>query len=197
MSGGEWIIDYGSESDNVFFIVSGIVRAVTQMGGRNVLLREMKAGEFFGELAALDGQPRSAGIMSQTDVVLASMPSSVFRRAMHDHADVCDQIVAHLAGQIRALANRVTEFSSLDVRIRVYAELLRMARPETGDVTRAIISPPPVHADIASRIGTRREAVARECKDLERQGLLERRRGALVLTDTARLQTLIEEAADN
>jgi DNA-binding MarR family transcriptional regulator len=53
-----------------------------------------------------------------------------------------------------------------------------------------------VHAEIAARVGTRREAVAREFKALERSGLIERRRGAIALCDTRRLRDLIEEAID-
>jgi DNA-binding MarR family transcriptional regulator len=53
-----------------------------------------------------------------------------------------------------------------------------------------------VHAEIAARVSTRREAVARELKALERAGLVERRRGALALRDTHRLRRLIEEAID-
>ena len=78
------------------------------------------------------------------------------------------------------LANRVNEFSTLDVRYRIHAELLRLARPEPDKPGRAIISPPPVHAEIAARVSTRREAVARELKALERTGLIERRAAPLL-----------------
>jgi len=59
-----------------------------------------------------------------------------------------------------------------------------------------VVSPPPVHAEIAARVSIRREAVAREFKSLERAGLIERRRGALVLTDTSRLRQWIEQASE-
>ena len=59
-----------------------------------------------------------------------------------------------------------------------------------------MVSPPPAHTEIAARVSIRREAVAREIKALERAGLIERRRGALVLTDTAQLQRMIQEALD-
>jgi CRP/FNR family cyclic AMP-dependent transcriptional regulator len=193
----QWIIDYQDRSNDVFFVVSGTVRVMIQsVSGRDVLLREIEAGEFFGELAAIDSQPRSAGILAVTDATVARMPASVFRTAVHAHADVCDQLLALLAGQIRMLANRVNEFATLTVRHRIYAELLRLARPDTAHPGRAVISPPPVHAEIAARVSTRREAVARELKALERDGLLARRRGAIVLTDTGRLQQLIDEAAE-
>jgi CRP-like cAMP-binding protein len=178
----------------VFFVISGSVRVMIQSAGREVLLRQIEAGEFFGELAAIDGQPRSSGIVATTDVTIARMPASVFRAAIHAHADVCDKLLRILAGQIRILANRVNEFSTLDVRYRIYAELLRLSRPDAANPGHAIISPPPVHAEIAARVSTRRETVARELKALERAGLIERRRGAIALGDTHRLRRLIEEA---
>ena len=113
-----------------------------QSAGREVLLRQIDAGEFFGELAAIDGQPRSSGIVATTDVTIARMPASVFRAAIHAHADLCDKLLRILAGQIRILANRVNEFSTLDVRYRIYAELLRLSRPDPSNAGRATISPP-------------------------------------------------------
>ena len=192
---GQWLLDYQDASDDVFFVVAGAVRVIIQSGGREVLLREIKAGEFFGELAAIDHQPRSSGIMAVLDVTIGRMPASVFRAAVHEHPDVCDQLLALLAGQIRMLANRVHEFATLDVPHRIAAELLRLSRPDK-EPGRAIVSPPPIHTEIAARVSTRREAVARQLNALERAGLIERRRGAIVLTDVDRLRRQVDEAAD-
>jgi CRP-like cAMP-binding protein len=193
----QWIIDYQDRSNDVFFIVSGAARVTIQsVSGREALLREIEAGEFFGELAAIDNQPRSAGIVAVTDAVVARMSASVFRNVVHTYPDVCDQLLALLAGQIRMLSNRVNEFTTLTVQHRIYAELLRQAKADAADKKRAVISPPPVHAEMAARVSTRREAVARQLKALERAGLLERRRGALVLTNPAELQRLIDEASE-
>jgi CRP/FNR family cyclic AMP-dependent transcriptional regulator len=193
----EWILDYQDDTNDVFFIVSGTVRVKLQsVSGREVLLREINAGEFFGELAAIDGQPRSSGIVAVTDVTIARMPATVFRATVHANPDVCDQLLALLAGQIRILANRVNEFTTLDVRYRIHAELLRLSRPDDAKPQQAVISPPPAHAEIAARVSTRREAVARELKALERAGLMERRRGALVLTDSAKLRKMLDEASE-
>jgi CRP-like cAMP-binding protein len=190
-------VDHQDTSNDVFFIVSGTVRVKLQsISGREVLLREIEAGEFFGELAAIDDQPRSAGIIAVTDVTVARMPASVFRGAVHAHPDVCNQLLALMSGQIRTLANRVNEFTTLDGRYRLYAELLRLSRPDPVKPSRAIVSPPPLQAELAARISIRREAVGKELKALERAKLIERRRGALVLTDTARLRRSLEKASE-
>jgi CRP/FNR family cyclic AMP-dependent transcriptional regulator len=194
---GQWLIDYQDASNDVFFVVTGSVRVMIQSAGREVLLRQINAGEFFGELAAIDGQPRSSGIVATTDVTIARMPASVFRAAIHTHSEVCDKLLGILAGQIRTLANRVNEFSTLDVRYRIYAELLRLSRPDGASTGRMIITPPPMHAEIAARVSTRRETVAREFKALERAGLIERRRGAIALSDAHYLRRLIEDAIIN
>lgn len=87
----QWIINYQDSNTDVFFVVSGTVQVKIQaISGREVLLREINAGEYFGELAAIDNQTRSAGIIAVTDVVVARMPASVFRTTLHAYPDACD-----------------------------------------------------------------------------------------------------------
>ena len=191
----EWVIKHGAEGTDVFFVVTGKLRVLIQSpSGSDIILGDIDSGEFFGELAAIDGKPRSAGIVCLTGSVIARMPPSVFREAVHRHPSVCDQLLHLLASRVRILANRVNELSSLEVRHRIYSELLRLSKPELSGSGRAIISPPPIHNEIAGRVSTRRETVARELKGLERAGLLQRRRGALVITDPRSLEQLIRQA---
>jgi CRP/FNR family transcriptional regulator, cyclic AMP receptor protein len=188
------ILGYGENGRDIFFVVSGLVRALIRTNGsREVILGDIGAGQYFGELAAIDGQPRSASIVALTGATLARMPAAVFRDAMHQHADACDQVLALMAARIRMLDNRVNEFSTLNVKHRIFAELLRLSRPANAEPGRAVVSPPPYHAEIAARISARREAVTRELGALESAGLLERRRGALILTDVQALVALIHD----
>jgi CRP/FNR family cyclic AMP-dependent transcriptional regulator len=69
---------------------------------------------------------------------------------------------------------------------------LRLARPDREDPRRAIIHSPPNQSELASRINTRRETVSREINAMEREGLIERRRGAIVITDALRLSARLE-----
>jgi CRP-like cAMP-binding protein len=188
------VLGYGDRGTDVFFVASGQVRALIRAnGGREVILGDIGAGEFFGELAAIDNQPRSASVVAVTGAILGRMSASLFRATLRDHADACAQVLALLAARVRALDNRVNEFASLDVRHRLFAELLRLSRPDEIAPGRALVSPPPYHAEIAARISARREAVTRELRALEGAGLLEKRRGALVLTDIRALVALIRE----
>jgi CRP/FNR family cyclic AMP-dependent transcriptional regulator len=189
----EWVIDYQDDGIDVFFVVSGSVRVlIYAKSGREVILADLEAGEFFGEMAPIDGHPRSASVLAVSDAVVATMPGAVFLDAMRDHPEVSMYVLKLLATRVRELDNRVLEYSTLDVRHRVSCELLRRARPDPNDSRRGVLSPAPTQAEIAARVSTSREAVVREMKLLEREGYLQRQRDALILVDMPELMQRLE-----
>jgi len=180
----QWLIEYGDLGTDVYFLTSGSVRALINTSPeRDVIFTDVQAGEYFGELAAIDGKPRSTSVLALTQATVACMPASVFNDVLYRHPAVAEQVLQLLVARIRLLSQRVHEFSTLHVKHRICAELLRRSRANPSNEREAVVSPPPTHAEIAAHVGTRREMVARELKTLERAGLLVRRRGALVLTD--------------
>ena len=188
----EWLLEQNDNCTDIYFLTSGVVRVlITPSPDREIILGDIEAGGYFGEMAAIDGQPRSAGILAITDATIASMSATVFREIIHGHPDVSEQLLQQLVARIRMLDQRVHEFSSMHVKHRIYAELLRRSRPDPTDERRAVVSPPPVHSDIAARVSTRREMVARELKALERSGLMIKRRGAFVLTNVPELMQML------
>jgi CRP-like cAMP-binding protein len=189
---GEWVIDDHSEGTDVFFVLHGHARVVIGTLGREIILRDIHDGEYFGELSALDGRPRSAGIVAITDSVVARMPASAFREAIHRHPSVCDQVLQTLVTAIRTLNDRTNEHANFDIHERLCAELLRLSRPTSDG--RTVVSPPPTHAELAARISTHREAVTKALSALERQGAIARNRGAIVLTNVALLRKIIADA---
>lgn len=191
---GTWVLDYRDESTDVFFILRGRLRVMALSAGREIILRDLAEGEFFGELAAIDGRPRSAAIIAITDADIGRMSAARFREAIHSHSCVCDDVMHQLAAEIRKLTHRVNELSTMNVGSRLRSELLRLSRPRVEDGL-AVVTPPPTHAELASRISTHREAVTRELKSLERSGLIERRRGAIVLLRPQELQRDLDDGA--
>jgi CRP/FNR family transcriptional regulator, cyclic AMP receptor protein len=189
---GAWVLDYRDENTDVFFILRGRLRVSVLSSDREVILRDLADGDFFGELAAIDGRPRSAGIVAITDAEIGRMSAARFREAIHHHPHVCDGVMLRLAGEIRKLAERVNEFSTMNVGSRLRSELLRLSRPGAEDGT-AIVTPPPTHLELAARISTHREAVTRELKSLERAGLIERRRNGIVLLRPKELLKDVED----
>ena len=86
------------------------------------------------------------------------------------------------------------EQTVLDLRHRLYSELLRMSNPRGTNGGERVVTPPPFHHILASRIGCRREQVTREFTMMTQEGLIERTRGALVLKRPDVLQTRVAEA---
>jgi CRP-like cAMP-binding protein len=194
---GTEILSHQDDTTDVYFVAAGTVRVIIpSIQGRDTVFRDIDAGDYFGEIAAIDGKERSASIVAMTNATVAKMPAHIFQDLAKRHGTVCYRILERAVQQIRYLSERINEFRTLDVQHRIFVELLRLARPPTGDDGEAIISPPPTHQEIADRISTRREAVARELKQLERDGLLRRRRGALVITDYGALAKKIEAARE-
>ncbi|MEO0547826.1 MAG: Crp/Fnr family transcriptional regulator, partial [Pseudomonadota bacterium] len=199
----ELIIDHHEQSHDVRFIITGSARIVVRMvEGREVIFNDCNAGEFFGELAAIDGGARSASVTAVTKVRLCIMPQAVFKEICDCAPEIAWRIMNHLVANIRRLSDRLSEFSFLKAKHRLYAELLRLSRPrqlaQTGaddDAPNAqrIISPAPPQSDIADRIASRREIVSREMKALERIGVLERSKGGVIIADPDRLQRMASE----
>lgn len=189
------IINLDDESTDVYFIIWGDVRVtVFSETGKTVIIQDLKTGHHFGEFSAIDGGRRSASIVAMSRTVVAVMPAEMFRELLMDFPELSQTVMRRMVGSLRNLVERVVEFSTLGVRNRIHAELLRLARAGRIVENTGRISPPPTHAEIAARISTHREAVTRELKALERSDLLERTRGAYVVKDLAELKRMVDDA---
>ena len=191
---GNLIIAQHDSSRNVLFLVSGLARVnVYSASGKRVSFRDVRPGAVFGELSAIDDRPRSADVEAIENCRLIIMPQPVFTAAINAHPSMSKALLLHLAGQVRSLTERVFEFSTLAVRSRVRAELLRLAQHQSEDGEVAVLSPAPTHTEISSRISTHREAVTRELNRLEELGVVERHGRALHIVDIKTLRGLIED----
>lgn len=192
---GEQIIDQHSESKDVFFVVDGRVRIVNySLSGREVTFDDLDAGSHFGELAAIDGLPRSASVLALDKSLIAALGSDHFGDVLSRHPTIALKVMRHLAHLVRTATARIMDLSTLGANNRVHADLLRQALlVADADDNTARISPIPVHSDIASRVSTTRETVARVMNDLARKGIVERGKNYLVVKDVARLQDMVDE----
>jgi len=190
----EIIVDFDEHSTDVYFLLSGDVRVLMRTAaGKEVILDEMKTGELFGELAAMDGIKRSANVTALTRGEACVMPALVFRDIVYTNRDVAERLFCVMASRIRELNERFMEQTVLDLRHRLYSELLRLSSPR-GATAERVVTPPPFHHILAARIGCRREQVTREFTMMAHEGLIERTRGALVLRQPDILRERVAEA---
>ncbi len=191
----EQIIDRSTDSRDVCLVAQGRVRIVNfSVSGREISFDEIEAGEHFGELSALDGLPRSAAAVALTPCLVGFLTPRLFQDIAIGYPDLALMVMRRMAMIIRRSTERIMDLSTLGANNRIHAELLRLARcPGGNDGNRAEIKPFPVHGDIAARVSTTRETVARVLSDMTRSGIVERRGGSLVIRDYGRLTAMVEE----
>ena len=190
----EPIIDFQDDSQDVYFVTRGIARVVNySMSGREIAFDDLKPGAVFGELAALDGEPRSANVVAVAPTTVGMMHPATFREVLAENPEVAFIMMKRLTQMIRVSVERIMDLSTLGANNRVYAELLRLAKPMDDDENAAKIDPIPIHSELASRVSTTRETVARVLSDLSRKGLARRKGTVLELSDVERLRMMVEQ----
>ena len=189
---GERIFSRGDESREVYFVAEGAVNIVDfSLSGREVAFWSAQAGESFGELAAIDTKPRSASVIANDKTLVAILPAVPFRDLLQQRVEIAFNVLNRLVEIIRVGDERIMELSSLAATHRVYAELLRMAKPDAAVPGLWVVRPLPPLREIASRVSTTRETVARALSQLYPTDLLRRKGRNLYLMDREALQEII------
>jgi CRP-like cAMP-binding protein len=187
--------EYGAE---VFFIVSGLLRAtLLTPQGREISYQDLQPGEMFGELAAIDRGPRTTHVITQQPSRLLMISGDTFTDLLARYPQVSAATLHKMAAMVRSLCERVYNYSALDVTRRVRAELLRLACSlPRSDRTQAVpgeIKNMPKHQELANRLATHREAVSRELTALEKAGIIARHKDSVLIHDIETLQYMVND----
>jgi CRP/FNR family transcriptional regulator, cyclic AMP receptor protein len=162
------------EGDFFFTILEGRIK-VTILGddGREVILSVLGPGDFFGEMALLDNEPRSATAIAVEESELLSLHRNDFQTVLNDNRSITTALIRVLSARLRRANHQISTLALLDVYGRVARVIVDMAREEGKRLRDGRIAfRRATHQEIANRIGTTRETVTRMLKDLERQGLI-------------------------
>jgi CRP/FNR family transcriptional regulator, cyclic AMP receptor protein len=188
----EQIIDRDSRSRDVVCVISGRAKVLNySVSGREIILDDLVPGSSFGEIGAIDDQPRLAEVVATADVVVVVIPQIVFIGALNSHPQVAVALMRRFARTIREADERIMDLSTLAAHDRVYAEVLRRAHARMiGDNTAEIV-PPPLHSEIAGKTSTSRETVARAISDLTRRGIVSRAKTGLCVNDVYALRQIV------
>ena len=188
---GEVVLSREADDRDVLFLVSGRVRVVNYAAsGREIAYAMVEPGAHVGELAALDGGPRSASVEAIDACLIAFLPSGPFHELLLAHPQLAVGMLKNLARIIRQTDERITELSVLSAMQRIYLEIHRLARPLPGGGVG--ISPLPTQEQLAAVVGTTRETVARALGQLARDGIVLRRGRELLIRQPALLEELSE-----
>ena len=189
----EVVIDLADTSTNVYFVVVGRLKVMDYMDEeKEVSLAELRPGDSFGEMAAIDSKKRSARVSALEPTLLASVGGKEFRQILIMCPEISLVLLKRFASFIRSLTTRVTSLSTMTPRQRVYFELLRISEPNTEGDGSWIIPNIPAHAEIASWVGAEKGIVADAIGNLARDGVVARRHKSLLIKDHARLIRLAD-----
>jgi len=193
---GEQVLDRNSDSNDVFFVVEGNVQIVNySASGREIAYASVKTGGYFGELASIDGLPRSASALAQGPCVLAQVAPSVFMEFVDTHPLVARRLMQRLARIIRNCDERIMDLSTLGAVQRVYLELIRLSEADPVTPGAYVIYPMPTQSNIASRASTTRETVARVISQLAQEDLVKKKGKSLYIWDRDALAIRAEKLA--
>lgn len=190
---GEQIIDRNSPTRDLFCVVRGAVRVVIHApSGRDVSFEDIEAGGHFGELACVDGEPRSASVVAMLTTVVARIPPDALHQAMLDHPRLALALLRRMATVLRHATDRILDLSTLGANNRIYADLLRRAKPNPKLGPKAgVIYPIPTHQDLAGRVSVTRETVTRALGDLARHDVVVKDGARLVVPDMEKLLDMV------
>jgi len=185
------ILRKNDDSTDIFFVIEGevIARSFSEEG-KEVSFTTIRSGELFGEFSAIDGQPRSASIAATEDSLIAQMTSKDFRELVLTTPELGLRLVELLVAKSRRLSQRIFEYGTLPVRLRVQRELVRLYDARDARTSGNLIQPAPSHYEIATRIATHREAVSRELGHLVSENIIELGKRRIKICDIDRLRLI-------
>ena len=182
---GKFIFLEDSEGEQCFFVVQGSVK-VTRLSkdGREVILAMLNEGEFFGEMALLDGESRSANVIALEETEVLTLNREDFLVVLHDYPQIAIQLLKEMADRLRKSDRQIASLSLSDAEKRIALCIIRFA-DEQGVIKRGQVSIPkiPIQQDIANMAGTSRETVSRAINLLEKEHYIKRQGRELLILD--------------
>jgi len=135
---GAVVFEEGDPGSRLYVIVSGRVRIVKRTGGRAVTLARLGAGEFFGEMALLDRQPRSASAVVEEPSRLLELDEAAFERVVVERGEVALRILRKVSRRLREANRQIRNFLSADAECRAVALLGALCGPPAEDGFRPV-----------------------------------------------------------
>ncbi|OGN82509.1 MAG: hypothetical protein A2X23_05785 [Chloroflexi bacterium GWC2_73_18] len=186
---GEVIFHQGDPGDSLYVIEDGAVKIVLPSpDGEEAIIATLRRGDFFGELALLDGAPHSATAGALEPTTILVLARARFHELVEGEPTLRDALLAGLAHELRRLTRHVEELHFLDLAGRLAMHLAGLAREAQPDArTDVRLDWPYTQSDLAAMIGGTRQSVNRLLAGLVEQGLVRIDRDSIVIADVDRL----------
>ncbi len=174
------IVNEGDQTDSLYIVISGRVKVFSSdEEGKEVVLNTIGPGEYFGEVALLDEQPRSASVIALESAKLAMIPRADFLRYLNEYPPLATNLLKTLARRMRTETENIKTLALIDVYGRVAKTLLDLAAEKDGKLVTERIT----HKEIANMVGASREMVGRILKDLRKGGYISVDSGRIIINE--------------
>jgi CRP/FNR family cyclic AMP-dependent transcriptional regulator len=182
---GSVILFEDDPGDALYVVATGSVKVVLiGEDGREVILSVLKEGDFFGEMALIDDEPRSAHVIAMEDSNLLVLRREDFQHRLREAPGMAVGLLHALSRRLREADDKIGGLVLQDVNGRVATLLLRMADENDGvHITRRL-----THHTIAQMVGSSRETVSRTMRELAERNLIEVTRTAVTIRDRRALE---------
>lgn len=185
------VLQKGGTGDGLLFLLSGQLQVVdVTEDGRAIGLRMLAPGDFFGEIAVINGSTRTASVVALSEVLVAFLPAPSALHLFSHSPSVANMMLRHLAEKIQRDSEFRTLLSINNTTRRIYTFLVLYKKTQAGDPD--VVENLPTHQDIANMINTSRETVTRALLTLVQQGIVQKDTHRLIIRDPKALQKLVE-----
>lgn len=164
------VLTEGEIGDSLYMIQSGKVKVVIgDEEGRELILKILGPGDFFGEMSMIDKQPRSASVTTIEPATFLVLSNAAFERCVEQAPRIANMVMRILAQRVREADRKIGTLALMDVYGRVASTLLELAVYTNGKL---VVGEKLSQQDLANMVGASREMVNRILKDLSERGFI-------------------------
>jgi CRP-like cAMP-binding protein len=184
----------GEETTGMMIVLRGRVRiSATSAEGKEIVLNIIDPDEVFGEIALLDGKPRTADATTMEDTELLVLDRREFVPFLEANPQVCLRLLALLCERVRRTTDQLEGLALLDLRLRLIKTLLQLAdaygEPVAGGVRIGIRL---TQSELAAILGAGRESVNKQLHALAAEGAIALEHRSVTIRDVAALRRTLE-----
>ncbi len=193
-SSGDTVFLMGAPGDSMMAVLKGNVRiSCPSAEGKEIVLGTVQPGDFFGEIALLDGKPRSADAKAITACSLAVLDRRDVLDFLGRHPGGWDGLVQVLCQRLRKLTEKTAEVALLDLPGRLAKTLLRLAGADQDGSTATAMQPIGLsQRELGNIVGASRESINKCLREWQRNGVIKTENNLITIKNRATLRNLTE-----
>jgi CRP-like cAMP-binding protein len=192
---GTTIFAKGDPGTGLMGVLSGSVKvSVASADGKDIVLNMFHAGEVFGEIALLDGQPRTADAIAMTDCELVVIERRDFVPFLSSQPEVTLKFIEILCARLRRTSEQVQEVTFLNLPTRLAKTLLQLTGGETAATRKRKVAI--TQREISQIIGKSRESTNKQLRAWAKRGWIKLERGGVSVLAAERLAAIAAEGSE-